>query len=93
MSIIKKMKSLLGLHRGIDKKAQKEFNAKINDISRDFIRFQIEHKARAFMGNYYQNNNKYPPNAIIDFICSFNQLHWRPMTEKESEELTQKING
>ena len=81
----------MGLHKGIDKKKLQEFQNKLKDINNDFIRFQIEHKARAFINNQYQFNEEYPRNVLIDLICSFNSLNWRPMEDDEALELQKKL--
>ena len=79
------------LHKSIDKAKLKEFEARLKDINKDFIRFQIDHNCRAFIANIYQENDQYPPNALIDFVCSGSQLSFRSIDQKEKDEMNNKL--
>ena len=83
--------NLLQSHKQIDKNKQKEFESKIKEITKDFIRFQIERNCRAVIHNRYQGTQEYPPNALIDLVCSFNFLGWRIMEESEKKNLQEQL--
>ena len=79
------------IHKKIDKEKQEEIETKVKELTRDFIRFQLDKNMRAVITNQYQNNEQYPPNVLVDLITSFSYLAWRPVSENEKKELEQKL--
>lgn len=85
------MTKLDKLHKEIDKDKAKELEAKIRQVSQDFIKFQIDNEVRATIRNQFQGDANYPPNAILDLIMTYAVLAWRPMEPGEKEELQKKL--
>ena len=83
--------NLLKTHKKIEDDKLKEFNKKLKDINLDFIRFQINNECRAIIANIYQQNDQYPPSALIDFVCSGSQLTFRPIDQAEKDEMNNKL--
>ncbi len=79
------------MHKKIDEKADKEFEAKVKELSLAFIRFQIDHDCRAVITNEYQDNPQYPPNILVDLVSVANRLSWRRMDAKEKADLQTKL--
>ena len=81
--------------KSILKKQKKEdaenFSTQVPQVSKAFLRFQVEHGVRAVISNQYQNNKDYPPNVLIDLICSFNFLSWRKISEEEKNKLNEEL--
>ena len=82
---------ILRTHKKMEKAKQEEFQKKLKDIARDFVRFQIDHDARAVVANQFQGSPEYPPNALIDFIASNSFLTWRPMEQQEKDDLNKRL--
>ena len=73
------------IQKEIDKNKQKEI-AKLNEVMLDkFVRFQIDNNTRAFIANAGSND------FIVNLIMQFASLQWRPMEEKEREELQKAL--
>ena len=64
-----------------EKKKNEEFNKLNEDILSKFIQFQIDNNARAFIVNAGSSD------FIVNLIMQFASLKWRPMEEKEKEQL------